>query len=296
MGRNIGGIIMNAQYKRIGTVDYAKVERLVIQFLAIGVGIGAFIMLITMSIIFKFIYDAQARDYRDQLLNMAVQLQNIDQDRIADLELKEEQYNAMVEQYEQKIITYTDQIEELNGQIDGLNSNIETLNLEIARLEDTNTVTLTKLKGYSYIFDKLPDNSDLTVDHLLYSWEMCREWNVNPQLMWAIYDIESEYDTKCDSSQSTARGLGQVLESTAEEYWESILHHGHGSYWHRMAYDPYVNIEITTCIIGRNLEKGTLEDALNAYGDQTDTYVSRVLSAAKRHGYTITNANARYTN
>lgn len=285
---------MNIRYERTGTVDYARVEKLMIRILLVGAGIGAFLSTIILCVVFRFVYVGQARDYQDQLLDMAIQLQGLDQDRIEDLELKERQYNTMVGNYEQEIATYTDQIAELNGQIDAMNSNIETLGLEIARLEDTNTVTLTKLKEYSYIFKSLPSNSDLTVDHLIYSLEMCKEWNVNPQLMWAIYDVESEFNTKCDSSKSTARGLGQVLESTAEEYWEVILHHGHGSYYHSMAYDPYVNIEITTCIIGRNLEKGTLEDALNAYGDQTDTYISRVLSAAERHGYTITNNNARY--
>ncbi|MCM1230215.1 MAG: transglycosylase SLT domain-containing protein [Ruminococcus flavefaciens] len=280
---------MQTQMYRVRALDVARIEQLLIKFLLIGVGIGALIAVIIMCVIFKFIYAAQATSYETKISQYTTTLANVDQERESLIYSAEMELNDTIETYENREQYHTNQIAELNATIDTLNQKIETLtNAQAAEFD--------RFKEYWYIFEHAPKNSGLTLDHIRYSWEVCETWNVNPQLMWAIYDVESDFNPNDDSSLSSARGLGQTLESTATMIWENVLGHGKGSYNHQMAYDPYVNIEISTCLIGRNLANGTLEDALNLYGDGTESYPGKVISAAKDHGYTISDSNARYTN
>ncbi|MCM1531864.1 MAG: transglycosylase SLT domain-containing protein [Ruminococcus flavefaciens] len=280
---------MQTKMYRVTALDVARIEKLLIKFLLIGVGIGALIAVIITSVIFKFIYDGKVESYETQISHYTATLANVDQQRETLIRSAETELSNTIDTYENREADYNNQIEKLNMTIDTLNQEIETLhNAQAAEFD--------RLQEYWYIFEHAPKNSGLTLDHIRYSWEVCETWNVNPQVMWAIYDVESDFNPMADNSQSSARGLGQTLESTAVMIWEGVLGHEKGSYNHSMAYDPYVNIEISTCLLGRNLTNGTLENALNLYGDGTESYPSRVLSAAKDHGYTITESNARYTN
>ncbi|MDE6040800.1 MAG: transglycosylase SLT domain-containing protein, partial [Muribaculaceae bacterium] len=149
------------------------------------------------------------------------------------------------------------------------------------------------LSRYWYVFKLAKEQDGITTGVVRYVDEWCKEKNVNPHLMWGVYDIESTFDTHCDNAKSSARGLGQVLESSARPIYEKVLAHGTGSYTHTMAYDPYVNVEITVEMIARNMNQG-LKATLDLYGDGTPTYAQRVLNAAASHGVTISESNMHY--
>lgn len=278
---------METKIYRVGAYDVARIEKLLIQFALIGVGIGVVISIIITGTIFSIAYHQQKTYYEDQIETYSAKLTTLVVDYEGQLDTADQVLRDTVTTYDDKYATYTDQIDALNFQIADLEA-------EILRLSSAQTADFEMLKNYLYIFTDSPTNSGLTIDHIKWSWECAKTWNVNPQLMWAIYEVESDLNPKTDNAKSSARGLGQVLESTAKEIWEDVLGHGPGSYKHTMAYDPYVNIEITTCLLGRNLANGTMEDAIWLYGDRTESYYGKVINAATDHGYTLTENNAHY--
>ena len=272
---------------RVASVDLDRVEKLLIKALLIGVGIGAIIACIIMGIIFKIVYDGQTETHARELSVYVTRLTNLSQEHDRYIQQVETQIADAVEVYKVQEREYLTEIGELNTEIDNLNARIDALNEE-------KVYEFEQLRQFWYVFKNAPANSGLTVDHLLFSIEQGKLWGVSPRLMWAIYDVESDFNPRCDStSGSSARGLGQTLESTAREIWEKVLGHGSGSYNHNMAYDPYVNIEISTCLMGRNLAQGTLEDAIWLYGDRTESYYGYVTSAATNHGFTLNENTAR---
>lgn len=278
---------METHIYRVGAYDVARIEKLLIRFAAIGVGVGATLVLIISSIIFGIVYHQQKVYYDGQIEEYTTTINTLTANHQTRSAQADQTLRDTINEYENKYTVYTEEI-------DALNYRIADLEAEVLRLTSEQTADFERLKDYLYIFTDSPKNSGLTIDHIKWSWECCEKWNVNPQLMWAIYEVESDLNPKDDSSLSSARGLGQVLESTATDIWEGVLGHGKGSYTHTMAYDPYVNIEITTCLLGRNLSNGTLEDAIWLYGDRTDSYHGKVMNAAADHGYSITESNARY--
>lgn len=181
-------------------------------------------------------------------------------------------------------------------EIQTLTAENTALTAEIEEMNAQKTADFDTLRQFWYVFKEAPDNSGLTVDALLYSDEVCKEWDVNPAWMWHIYFKESGYDVDIDNyGGSGARGLGQVMPSTGKSFWENILGHGAGSFSVEMLYDPKVNIEITTCLIGRNIATSSMSNALELYsGGGGTAYWNRVVNAAAEHGITLTNDNAHY--
>lgn len=273
---------------RVQKVDLDRVGKLLMQALLIGVGIGAAVMLVITTIIFSMIYKGQKGHFESRI--------SVVSNAYANLSQEYDSYVLSTDAYiEDAVKEYKDREVEYENTIHSLGANIDALNDRIDELSETKEQEFEELRQFWYVFKNAPADSGLTIDQLKYSIEQCEIWDVNPRLMWAIYDVESDFNPKADSSLSSARGLGQILESTATSYYEDVLEHGRGSYTHSMAYDPYVNIEISTCIMGRNLSQGSLEDAVWLYGDRTDSYYGKVLSAVKEHGYTISDSNARFS-
>ncbi len=279
---------MKTKIYRVRALDIAKVERLMLQTAITCFAVGVALACIIVSIIFCVVMRRQETTYQKTIADYTTKIATMEGAYASQQEKSSEELEKTVTQYEERHQTYIDQIETLNYKIGDLEA-------QVLRLTTEQAVDFEQLREYAYIFTDTPKGSGLTLDHIKWSWECSKTWNVNPQLMWAIYEVETDLDPRKDNSESSARGLGQVLASTGESIWEDVLGHGPGSYTHEMAYDPYVNIEITTCLLGRNLANGTLEDAIWLYGDRTESYYGQVMRAAKDHGVTITESNARYT-
>lgn len=192
------------------------------------------------------------------------------------------------------------ELDELNAkheaEVAELKNNLEELDELYTNLNNAKAADFDFYKDYWYVFRDAPANSGISLELIRFVDEKCQEWDVNPQWMWAIYDLETGFDTNLDNAAgSGARGLGQVMPSTGKEIWERILGHGAGSYTHRMAYDPFVNAEITVTHIGRNIAIGSMSNAIQLYsGGGGQSYWSIVIDKGKNHGVTLTEANAHY--
>lgn len=161
-------------------------------------------------------------------------------------------------------------------------------------LERTPTVdiaTLDKIEKLRYVVDE-----GISTDLILFMDEQCREWNLNPQFVWCIVELESKFDPNADNlAGSSARGLGQIIKGTGKYLWEDILGNPEGSYYHDMAYDPYINIQLICAHLGSSFNNGSLlEGAVKAYSGGTAGYMEKLMNIATSHGYDLSDISCRY--
>lgn len=216
-----------------------------------------------------------------------------------------EEIERLNSEWEQKMnaqrMTYETQYKQdtslLDDRIHTLEADLSAAQLTLGRIEASSEEDFDLLRKYWYVFQRAGDNSGLSIDVIRHVEEVCEKWDVNPHWMWAVYWEESNFRAKIDNtSGSGARGLGQVMPSTGKSYWENVLGNGAGSFKTDMLYDPYVNVDITVAIIGRNLSNGqTMYQVLNQYsGGGGKVYFNEVVANGKTHGITLDDSNWHY--
>lgn len=179
---------------------------------------------------------------------------------------------------------HTEERLQLESRIVDLESQLETAQSTLNTINEESELEFDTLNEYWYVFKEAEDDSGITTDLIEYVDAVCKEWNVNPHWMWAIYWNESRFTATIDNSAgSGARGLGQVMPYTGEYMWEQTFGNGDGSFQISMLYDPYVNVDITVAIIGQHLSNGwTMYDAINQYsGGGGDSYYNKLIDTAK---------------
>lgn len=279
---------MKQRRYRVG-IDLDWYNKIFIRGCIISLLLGVILTLILSGLIFNAIRGNLIDHYETIITGYKTQLQENNARHSSQLTYLEKQHDAEISEYENACSELEAQITTLNETISSRDETIEAYQQEAQA--DFNTIS-----KYWYVLRDAPSNSGITIDHIRFADKVGRERNVNPHLMWAIYEVESGWRSKCDSSSgSSARGLGQVLESTARRIWEVGLGHGKGTYNHSMAYDPYVNIEITTYYIGENLAQNSMRDTIAIYrGKDIQSYYDAVIASGRQHGITLTEDTARY--
>lgn len=151
-------------------------------------------------------------------------------------------------------------------------------------ISDTMTTEeiFTLSQKYWYVLRDMTENVGFGIEEIAYLDALCKEENLNPHIMWCFYDVESEYNSQVDNySGSSARGLGQILESTAEYLYEEKL--GLGEYTHDMAYDVKTNMLLTVTLVMEYIDDG-LQYAIEKYsGDTSGTYYDKFMSVVEDH-------------
>lgn len=221
----------------------------------------------------------------------------------------ESKWNEMTENYESEIRALETKLRSIEAEheeeiktiradyekeINARDETIAELTDKYAQLSEMKEQTFEFYKDYWYIFRDAPAGKGITLELIAYVDELCQQWDVNPQWMWAIYDLETGMNPKLDNAAgSGARGLGQVMPGTGKNIWEKILKKG--TYTHSIAYDPFVNVEITVTHIGRNIAIGSMSNAIELYsGGGGSSYYNTVIQNGQSHGYTLTESNAHY--
>ena len=235
------------------------------RMLIIGIIMGAIMMLLISLMTIKIhsaYYESKMDDMKEEYN--------------AQLELKEKEYQAT-------LTTYTDRITELENEISVKNN-------QITKLEEDRTADFATLQKYWYVFKEANSQGGVTTDLIVYADQLGQEKDINPHLAWAIIDVESDYTSKIDSNRSTARGLGQFLESTARSIYENYLGHGAGTYNHSLAYDPYVNMDLIFEYLRYLKESynGDIYEMLRRYsGSETNAYYTKVNNEMSQYGHDI---------
>lgn len=209
----------------------------------------------------------------------------------------ESQLMTLENEYELEITnihqSYEAKIATLNKTISDQKAYTETIISELNTLEEEKELDSRYLfeiaQKYWYVLKDAPSNSGLTMDDLVYQDELAKDKNINPHIMWCIYDVESDYTVRIDNKVSSARGIGQVLNSTGRLIYENVLNLG--SYKHEYAYNAQTNMEIATELISRNIGGGLYNAIVLYSGDRTGSYYNTILSMASRHNVSIANTS-----
>lgn len=254
---------MQQQTYRVG-VNITEYRKRLVRYSSIAAFCSAIVMTILMVVCLQ-----NQKVYYEGLLDSTVQ-----------------EYNEQITQLQGDHNTVVNNMkEESQQQIDSLQATIDELTSQVEQRKASSSEVFEYARKYWYIFRDAPDNSGLTMDDIIYLDDLCKEDNLNPHLMWCIYDNESGYTAKIDNPTSTARGLGQVLRSSGKSYYENVLQIG--SYSHELAYDPRINMQITEEMIARNMGSG-IQNAIALYsGDSSGAYYNKLVQTAAEHGVSI---------
>ena len=214
---------------------------------------------------------------------------------------------------------FDDHIAELESAIDGYKANIDRLNkehqAEIDRYQDKidqaaelldqtvlqkdaayqklvddinaeSSVKIEILKKYRYVIDRVNPSEGFTLGMLYYVDELCKNADINAHMVFAIFDIESDFDVDVKSAISSATGLGQVLASTGKFIYEGKMGNPKGSYSHEMAKNGYTNIEIVVTYLKYLKDTyGSISSMINSYsGDPSGGYYQKYLTQMRNNG------------
>ena len=100
------------------------------------------------------------------------------------------------------------------------------------------------LDQYNWVqHDEAGNVNDMTDDLVIYTYELCNSYDIDPALVFGMIMVESRGFSNNRNGSSGAAGLGQFLSSTARIVYEDFLGNGKGSYDHNVTpYDPYTGV------------------------------------------------------
>ena len=100
------------------------------------------------------------------------------------------------------------------------------------------------LDQYNWVqHDESGNINDMTDDLVIYTYELCNSYDIDPALVFGMIMVESRGFSNNRNGSSGAAGLGQFLSSTAKIVYEDFLGNGRGSYDHNVTpYDPYTGV------------------------------------------------------
>jgi len=252
--------------------------------------LAAIVGAVSMAFFLLRVYDKSMQLLETEKTNLQediVTLGYTHQETLEETISKYENYiSALNEQHEKELSARDAKIEELSGSLEELNALFESIDDDLS---------FTVLKRYWYVFKDAENGSGITPELVAFVDSKCKDWNVNPHWMWAIWWSESNWKIDVDNDKSSARGLGQLLSGTGKYLYENTLGHGSGTYNHRMAYDPFINAELTIAHIGNDLAKGSMTAAVQHYsGGGGSTYYNKAVKNAARYGIKLSDSNATY--
>ena len=112
------------------------------------------------------------------------------------------------------------------------------------------------------IYKEIPMNST----HIMYVIDLAYEYDIDPDLMFAIIWTESNFNPNAKNKSSSASGYSQMIKSTAlscVKNIDSIKEYDHKKH----AMDPYINLQLMAYYINRCLRGsgGNIDKALISY-------------------------------
>lgn len=169
------------------------------------------------------------------------QIQKMETNHQIELQEVHESYEATIQDNEEEIDNLNQLKDSLQATIDEQATVMATLHQQ---LEENRELEFELYHKYWYVIRDADPNGGLTMDDIAYMDALCKERNFNAHWIWSVMHTESGYNVKAQSTKSTARGLGQVLSSTARSMYERFMGNPAGSYNHEFAYDAQTNIAI----------------------------------------------------
>ncbi len=219
--------------------------------------------------------------------------------QVVDYETLKNEYENLYAEYESIHAEYMQNLQTLSEYqtiIAGMNEMIYSLDEQNKSLATSNQEYFDTIQLYEEreeLFDKYEysiirtdgTRTDLTYDQLKTAEDLSIEQGLDTDMVLSIVMTESNGVEEAQSTRSTAKGYGQILDGTGEFVWEDLLNRG--TYYPSYALNGYYNLEMTTAYLGylgdywdgdiymmiKNY-RGEDGDVLRNYIDKIDSYLS----------------------
>lgn len=137
--------------------------------------------------------------------------------------------------------------------------------------------------GYALNKSKFP-KSDMTAQDLPMVTGFAKQYGLNPHLVMALIQTESMYNSKAQASGSTAKGWGQILDTTAKYLYEDVMQAGYFS--PNKSFDKKTNAQMTALYLSRQIRDfgGDIRKGVMAYNVGAGTIRSGKTSYGAENG------------
>lgn len=204
-------------------------------------------------------------------------------------------YDKQIEQlksdHEAEVTRLKMEYSELNTKYTKLEEDYNSLEaIYTASMDDIGSseseIDIHTIAKYADLLKILPKEATITLGMIQETDTLCKQLDVNPDIIWTIMGIESKYQVAAQNKNSTARGLGQILKDTGRRIYENVMGNGAGTYNHAMAYNGYTNIAIMVNYVAYLKENyGNIKVMINGYsGDQSGGYYSEFARIMQANG------------
>ena len=119
---------------------------------------------------------------------------------------------------------------------------------------------------YEYVMYDWQGPSDVTIELVEYGYDLMVSKNMNPDILFAIIEVESQGHANNVNTSSGASGLGQFMKGTGKYIYEDVLKLG--TYDHSITpLDPKVNIQMMVAYLEilHNQKDGNVKEMLRSY-------------------------------
>lgn len=186
----------------------------------------------------------------------------------------------------EKSINNDNEIIELNNKINTLEKTISNMNIKL--VEMTDYIDTIEIKNNSDIEIYKINENFIPNDHARIGIKIMSENGINPTLLFAIIDARSNGDLFKTIPDSTAKGYGLMIESTARWVYEDIMNEN--NYTHDIQNDGSKSIEILSNYIVYLMKvyDGDIEKVLYSYvGNKDEEFVNEINDYLEVHGINI---------
>lgn len=127
---------------------------------------------------------------------------------------------------------------------------------------------------YEFVMYDWKGPSDVTIELVEYGYNLMTEKGLNPDILFAIIECESQGHANSKSSSSSAAGLGQFIKRTGRHIYEDVLQLG--TYDHNVTpYDPKIAIQMIAAYLEILYDKyGNTKEVIRAYRGASSIYDS----------------------
>jgi len=194
--------------------------------------------------------------------------------------------SVLVQQLDTNIVELYDKNEQLKKQY---NSALDIINYYNNRTELYNKYE------YALIYNGERTDIDYEVLESLEHFALESEYgNDVLVLSLALAMTESHGIADAKNPNSSARGLGQLIHSTAKTCYEDLLGNGEGTYKVEYAFDPETNLRMTLALVNElsKENKGNPIKVIDDYrGLHSEAYISEVRKYVEAAGYNLSALN-----
>lgn len=217
------------------------------------------------------------------------------QNKINEVQIEnlKQEYSELLDYHKETVASYEARLLSANESIEAAKEETATVQKEydklVADMTQEDEAQFNVISKYWYVLRDAEPDCGLTLGMMTYADALCKQKDINPDIIWTILDIESDFQPDAQNSKSSARGLGQLLASTAKSIYEGYMGNGKGSYSHNMAYNGYTNLEIVINYIAYLKENyGDIRVMINGYsGDQSGKYYNNFAAIMRKNGHNL---------